>query len=291
MLVEKWLLVVWLIISYREGYGKVVYGIVSSSGAYQDSGAYITKFCYHSTFGLCVPYSAHREQLSTDQYAVTIVIGGTGRFWYKLNDTTDGAFYLFLDEQWPQAEVDNCSNKLAKARLRGTIYVIEESQVCELLMQWVWIRYKVNNPCQSDPSRTIGTQCMQNLDHVMPVHHQKTIIFLMNFIFIILITMATPQIILELNKQVSSNTLHCVRSLSCYVGLQTCYNLFVLLYLLIIILWGQKVWQIISKGGPMHSVLKMLSITVITEFISSLLMALYYWRSVSRGVGVACGMG
>ena len=64
------------------------------------------------------------------------------------------------------------------------------------------------------------------------------------------------------------------------VGLQTCYNLFVLLYLVVIVLWGQKVWQIISKGGPMHSVLKMLSFTVIMEFISSLLMGLYYWRCV-----------
>jgi len=49
---------------------------------------------------------------------------------------------------------------------------------------------------------------------------------------------------------------------------------------LIIVLWGQKVWQIISKGGPMHSVLKMLSVTVIVEFISCSLMALYYWRCV-----------
>ena len=68
--------------------------------------------------------------------------------------------------------------------------------------------------------------------------------------------------------------------LCCCVGLQTCFNLFVLLYLLAIVLWGQKVWQTISKGGPMHSVLKMLSVTVIVEFTSCLLMTLYYWRCV-----------
>ena len=60
MLAVKLLLVVWLSISCREGDSKVVYGIVSSYGAYQDRGAYITKFCY-STYGLCVPYSAHSE--------------------------------------------------------------------------------------------------------------------------------------------------------------------------------------------------------------------------------------
>lgn len=50
---------------------------------------------------------------------------GTGKFWYKLNDTTDGAFYFFLDEQWPLAIVDdNCTSKLAKARFRGESVII-----------------------------------------------------------------------------------------------------------------------------------------------------------------------
>lgn len=50
MLVEKWLLVGWLlIISIREGDSKIVYGVISSYSAYQERGAYITKFCYHST--------------------------------------------------------------------------------------------------------------------------------------------------------------------------------------------------------------------------------------------------
>ena len=49
MLVEKWLLVGWLLISIREGDSKTVYGVISSYSAYQERGAYITKFCYHST--------------------------------------------------------------------------------------------------------------------------------------------------------------------------------------------------------------------------------------------------
>ena len=53
MLVEKWLLVGWLLLSSRESDSKVVYGVISSSSAYQERGAYITKFCYHSTSPLC----------------------------------------------------------------------------------------------------------------------------------------------------------------------------------------------------------------------------------------------
>ena len=124
---------------------------------------------------------------------------------------------------------------------------------------------------------------MLNLDHVMPVCRWKTITFLMNCIFIIPITMATLQIILVQSREVITMSCDVLVVMYlwwclCYVGLQTCYNLFVLLYLVVIVLWGQKVWQIISKGGPMHSVLKMLSVTVVMELMSSLLMALYYWR-------------
>ena len=55
----------------------------------------------------------------------TLITGGTGKFWYKLNDTTDGAFYFFLDEQWPLAAADeNCTSKLAKARYRGTVIML-----------------------------------------------------------------------------------------------------------------------------------------------------------------------
>ena len=62
-----------------------------------------------------------RISYSKHQYNV-LITGGTGIFWYKLNDTTDGAFYLFLDEQWPLAAVDdNCTSKLAKARYKGTL--------------------------------------------------------------------------------------------------------------------------------------------------------------------------
>lgn len=53
MSVEKWLLVVWLLLSCREGYSKIVYGVLSSTGAYKDRGVYITRFCYHSAFALC----------------------------------------------------------------------------------------------------------------------------------------------------------------------------------------------------------------------------------------------
>ena len=43
---------------------------------------------------------------SIRQY-IFFITGGTGKFWYKLNDTTDGTFYFFLDEQWPLAAVDD----------------------------------------------------------------------------------------------------------------------------------------------------------------------------------------
>lgn len=65
-----------------------------------------------------------QNSYSTHHCNIAIVIGGAGRFWYKLNDTTDGAFYFFLDEQWPSASGDdNCTSKLAKARFRGRLTI------------------------------------------------------------------------------------------------------------------------------------------------------------------------
>jgi len=49
------------------------------------------------------------------------VAGSTGRFWYKVNETSTGAFYFFLDDQWAQVIADeDCNSKLAKARFKGT---------------------------------------------------------------------------------------------------------------------------------------------------------------------------
>lgn len=226
MLVEKWLVVISLLLSSREGDSKIAYGVVSSSGAYQDKGAYITKFCYHR---------------------------GTGRFWYKLNDTIDGAFYFFLDEQWPLANADdNCTSKLAQARFKVGLEQRQGQQsIAERAKPQYWhILYAEPGSC--DASVPLKDNYVSyELHFYNPDYHGNP----------------TDHFGAEQN------------------GLDTCCYLFVLLYLMVIVLWGQKVWQIISKGGPMHSVLKMLAITVIVEFFSSLSMALYYWSYSSNGVG------
>ena len=67
MLVEKWLVVISLLLSSREGDSKIAYGVVSSSGAYQDKGAYITKFCYHSTLSF-VFHIAHTHNSYPTRY-------------------------------------------------------------------------------------------------------------------------------------------------------------------------------------------------------------------------------
>jgi len=51
---------------------------------------------------------------------VLCVAGNNGRFWYKVNETSTGAFYFFPDDQWAQVAVDeDCRSKLAKARFTG----------------------------------------------------------------------------------------------------------------------------------------------------------------------------
>lgn len=62
------------------------------------------------------------------------------------------------------------------------------------------------------------------------------------------------------------------------VGLLTFYFLLVLVYLGGIGAYAHRVWLTISKGGPMHEVLKMLSVAMAMHFSAALLMLIHLWR-------------
>ena len=61
-------------------------------------------------------------------------------------------------------------------------------------------------------------------------------------------------------------------------GLLAFYLLLVLVYLVGIGAYAHRVWLTISKGGPMHEVLKMLSIAMAIHFSAAILMLVHLWR-------------
>ena len=58
------------------------------------------------------------------------------------------------------------------------------------------------------------------------------------------------------------------------------YMLLFLVYVAGLGLYAHKLWVTISKGGPMHEVLKMLSVAMAMHFCSTLLMLVHLWRLV-----------
>ena len=64
----------------------------------------------------------------------------------------------------------------------------------------------------------------------------------------------------------------------------TFYLLLVLVYLGGIGAYAHRVWLTISKGGPMHEVLKMLSVAMAIHFFAALLMLIHLWRSAIYNV-------
>ena len=66
--------------------------------------------------------------------------------------------------------------------------------------------------------------------------------------------------------------------ISLYIGLLGFYLLLVLVYLGGIGAYSHRVWLTISKGGPMHEVLKMLSVAMGMHFFAAVLMLVHLWR-------------
>ncbi len=65
--------------------------------------------------------------------------------------------------------------------------------------------------------------------------------------------------------------------------------LLVLVYAAGVGLYAHRLWVTITKGGPMHEVLQMLSVAMALHLSSTLLMLLHLWRSVSHCCQVTGG--
>uniref|UniRef100_A0A8C5LYE3 G protein-coupled receptor 180 n=1 Tax=Leptobrachium leishanense TaxID=445787 RepID=A0A8C5LYE3_9ANUR len=69
-------------------------------------------------------------------------------------------------------------------------------------------------------------------------------------------------------------------------GLHEFYFLLVLVYFVAACIYIQALWQTIKKGGPMHTVLKVLSIALVLQAVSALANYLHFSRYAKDGKGV-----
>lgn len=176
-------------------------------------------------------------------------------FKFTVNATAQGRWYFYLDETWPLAFAEtDCDKKIAMARFSTSI---KETSGQQHVNQWIrahfwFVVYADLLTCREEA----------------PVE-DEVVEYEMVF----------------LNPDSSGQaTDHFGDDLR---GLLIFYSLLILVYVAGSGLYAHRVWMTISKGGPMHEVLKMLSIAMGLHFCAAVLMLLHLWRYSVNGEGIA----
>ncbi|XP_064394157.1 integral membrane protein GPR180-like [Halichondria panicea] len=206
---------------------KVIQGTVSSLEAWEQSGQFVTKFCFHDKKAL---------------------------FRYSTNATSAGSWYFILDESWPfyLAEQD-CHKRLAMSKFEVKVSKTEEQQVVNQ-----WMRPHFWFLVYGEPSTCNTTTPTSN----------AVLEYRMEFL--------NPDSSGVANDHFGDD----------YRGLLPFYAVLVLAYIAGIGLYAHRVWLTISKGGPMHEVLNMLSVAMALHMLAAILMLIHLWRYSVNGRGI-----
>ncbi|XP_022779146.1 integral membrane protein GPR180-like isoform X1 [Stylophora pistillata] len=199
-------------------------GVFSSRSARLYQGQYLTKFCFY----------------------------GDAMVTFKLNTTSSGTLYFFLDEKWPLVEqTSQCQNKLDMAQYS---FALETASGENKFSAWdepkVWhVLFADSVTC--DPSVPALDDVAFTLEMLNPDSGGKP-------------------------------TNHC----GCdETGILSFYEVLAFLYFAGAIAYGQRLWQTIQKGGPMHLVIKMLSIALIYQGTGHFLTLIHIYRYSKDGEG------
>ncbi|EDO36475.1 predicted protein [Nematostella vectensis] len=178
--------------------GKVVRGVFSSKQARIDGGQLITTFSFH----------------------------GEGLIKYKLNQTSNGKLYFYIEEKWPSImAVSQCKDKIAMSQYSHSLTDTEgKLQFDSWSDQYLWyLVYADNVSC--DPSALV----FADIEFTLELYNPDS-------------------------KGQASNHFSYDES-----GLLSFYEILGFLYFACAIIYGQRLWQTIQKGGPMHLVIKVLT--------------------------------
>ncbi|KAK3699403.1 hypothetical protein QZH41_018567, partial [Actinostola sp. cb2023] len=196
--------------------------------------------------------SSRQARFDGGQYLTKFCFHGEALFKFTLNESSTGKLYFFLDEKWSSIPATTpCKEKLAMAQyshlLTGTSGDVQFEQWGN---PYMWhITFADDVSC--DPSQT--------------VHNDK-------------------QFTLELynpdSKGKPSNHFSYDE-----IGLLSFYELLGFLYFAGIVIYGQRLWQTIQKGGPMHLVIKVLTKALIYHGSAVCLTLIHLFRYSGDGVG------
>lgn len=196
--------------------------------------------------------SSRLARLYQGQYITKFCFYGDALVRFKLNTTLTGRLYFYLDEKWPQVEqTSQCQTKLDLAQYSfGLDSLSGEKKFAPWDDPKVWyVLYADSVTCDSSvPALEDVTFTMEMLN---PDSGGKP-------------------------------TIHC----GCdETGLVSFYEVLAFLYFAGAIAYGQRLWQTIQKGGPMHLMIKMLSIAIIYQASGHFLTLINIYRYSKNGEG------
>ncbi|XP_073255851.1 integral membrane protein GPR180-like isoform X2 [Porites lutea] len=196
--------------------------------------------------------SSRQARLYQGQYITKFCFYGEALVKFKLNSTATGKLYFYLSDKWPQVEqTSQCQTKLDQAQYSfGLSAISGENKFAPWDDPKVWhVLYADPVTCDSSvPALDDVTFTLQMLN---PDSGGKPII-------------------------------HC----GCdETGLVSFYEILAFLYFAGAIAYGQRLWQTIQKGGPMHLVIKMLSIAMIYQTTGHFLTLIHIYRYSKNGEG------
>lgn len=196
--------------------------------------------------------SSKLARLDQGQYLTKFCFHGDALVRFELNTTSAGILYFYLDEKWTQVEqTSQCQNKLDLAQYSfGLDSISGQNKFFPWADPKVWhVLYADSVTCDS------GVPALEDVTFT--------------------IEMLNPD-------SEGKPTNHC----GCdETGLLSFYEILGFLYFAGAIAYGQRLWQTIKKGGPMHLVIKMLSIALIYQAAGHFLVVIHLYRYSKNGEG------
>uniref|UniRef100_A0A8C7NKW4 Intimal thickness related receptor IRP domain-containing protein n=1 Tax=Oncorhynchus mykiss TaxID=8022 RepID=A0A8C7NKW4_ONCMY len=233
-------------------FGKTVSGVFKSDAAREQNGQYITKFMYN---GMCSSL-----KLATNSGGRLVWMVGRGLVVCRLENATlameKESRLLLFPETEDGFDIDNlsCHDRLSKAQLSIRLSEEEHNQsIPHLHSPTAWMALYADR-------YTCGE------GGIIPAHGDLTFTILL------------------FNPDSAGNPLEHFSAEE--GGLHSFYCLLILAYFVASCIYIQPLWMALRKGGPMQTVLKVLSTALALQGISALFNYIHLARYARDGVGI-----
>ncbi|XP_031554895.1 integral membrane protein GPR180-like [Actinia tenebrosa] len=196
--------------------------------------------------------SSRQARFYGGQFITKFCFHGEGMFKYTLNASSTGRLYFYIEEKWLNLmTINTCKEKLAMAQYTHQLTELSGEMKFE---QWtdpyIWyIVYADDVSC--DPSQKVHHDVQYTLELYNPD------------------SKGNPQNHFSYDE----------------TGLLSFYELLGFLYFAGTVIYGQRLWQTIQKGGPMHLVIKFLTKALVYHGSAVCFTLIHLFRYSGDGIG------